>query len=198
MKELLDTIGINDFNSLITNPFFIAFFLLILFVIYKIDDKGWFRKNVTHRKRKPHNRDPQRVYTTKIKRTFSSVCQDRCEGGSFIFRCKTKGNLQGDHWYPHANGGATTPRNLVMLCRKCNGHKSNRLPSSYKSFFLGIRRKMHPDYEIRLPFNVGQYYPRIATESRIANNRKRGDKVLTLINKKNNIPHVLEEEISEK
>lgn len=154
---------------------------LVMFLLY-IDHKGWIRKNVTHRVRKSKNRDPKRVFTSNIKKSFSQVCNDRCEGGFFIFRCHNKMNLQGDHWYPHANGGATTSRNLVMLCRACNSRKSNKLPTNVDSFFLGVRRKINMDYSLRLPFNVGQYYPRVQTRGSINRMRVKGNRTIDHIN----------------
>lgn len=163
-----------------TIAFFI--FLFIFMVLIYLDNKGWVRENILHRKRNSKDRDPQRVYTRDIKKSFSEVCHNRCEGGFFIFRCHNHGNLQGDHWYPHANGGATTSKNLVMLCRKCNSRKSNKIPTLSQSFFLGLRRKIHPDYELRLPFSVGQYYPRWDSEQRVINMRMKGNVTIEHIN----------------
>lgn len=41
---------------------------------------------------------------------------------------KSAANLTLDHILPRAQGGATTPQNLVSACMKCNQRKGNRTP----------------------------------------------------------------------
>lgn len=64
-----------------------------------------------------------RTFTDKQKRlAFESqagVCPS-C-GGTFTFE-----QMEGDHIIPWSAGGKTTQDNLQMLCKKCNGQKSNR------------------------------------------------------------------------
>lgn len=176
MKELIDALNIDSWWQLLSNPFLFA--LLIIFIIY-LDYNGWFRKKIFRRKRSKKKRDPVRLYTPSLKAKYADACNDRCEGGEFLFRCKNRMNLQGDHWYPHANGGATTPRNLVMLCKKCNGSKSNKIPAFLQTVFLGMRRRISPDYKIRLSSNIGQYYPRwFVSQKRIDKTRHIGGKDL--------------------
>lgn len=95
-------------------------------------------------------RDARRVYTQREKDEAAAWCKYRCEGTGLLFRCtKQTKNLQGDHWFPHARGGATTKRNLVMLCPECNKKKSAKVPTPLQTFALRMRRRgkgyTHPE-----------------------------------------------------
>lgn len=41
--------------------------------------------------------------------------------------CGSKENLEFDHIIPFSKGGATTARNLQLLCQNCNRHKSDKI-----------------------------------------------------------------------
>ena len=88
------------------------------------------------------------------------MCHYRCESKNIIFRCTHTGkDLQGDHWYPYARGGATSIKNLVMLCPKCNRSKSDKIPSHLQTFALRMRRRYHKEYETNIPLEVGEWLP---------------------------------------
>jgi HNH endonuclease len=46
------------------------------------------------------------------------------DGGKCV-KCGSQENLEFDHIIPHSKGGATTYRNLQILCKRCNIEKSN-------------------------------------------------------------------------
>jgi len=48
------------------------------------------------------------------------------DGGKCV-RCGSQENLEFDHIIPVSKGGATTYRNLQLLCQKCNREKSNNI-----------------------------------------------------------------------
>lgn len=89
------------------------------------------------------DRDTPRSYSKSDRDKASRKVGHRCEGGIW-FRCRHTGkDLQGDHWFPHSRGGATTNKNLVMLCRKCNGKKTDHVPDFFATWRLTQRRKKY-------------------------------------------------------
>ena len=48
------------------------------------------------------------------------------DGGKCV-QCGSQENLEFDHIIPYSKGGATTYRNLQLLCQKCNREKSNKI-----------------------------------------------------------------------
>ncbi len=48
------------------------------------------------------------------------------DGGKCV-KCGSRENLEFDHIIPFSKGGATTYRNLQLLCKKCNLEKSNKI-----------------------------------------------------------------------
>lgn len=117
--------------------------------------------SVMRRKRPDYKRDKTRVFTPKQKRLASQACNHRCEGTGIFFRCTYRGDdLHGDHWYPHSRGGATTEKNLVMLCPKCNNRKSDSIPSRLQTRAINRRRRSGRDYSMMYTEKVGQWLPR--------------------------------------
>jgi 5-methylcytosine-specific restriction protein A len=45
----------------------------------------------------------------------------------YCAECGTSGDLTGDHIVPLSKGGANTPSNIQVLCRRCNSRKKARL-----------------------------------------------------------------------
>lgn len=88
-------------------------------------------------------KDPQRLYSSDERRVGSQMSGDRCEGELFpFFRCRG-GAEQGDHWFPHSKGGATSMENLVMLCAPCNRSKSARIPTLWQTLRITMRRRKY-------------------------------------------------------
>lgn len=97
-------------------------------------------------RRRPHNRrDAQRQFSSSQRARAQQLCNNRCEGG-LLFRCRNTGALQGDHWFPHARGGATSWQNLVMLCQECNNKKSDHLPTLLQTRAIQRRRRKGRGY----------------------------------------------------
>jgi len=48
------------------------------------------------------------------------------DGGACV-SCGSREDLEFDHIIPHSKGGATTYRNLQLLCQKCNREKTNKI-----------------------------------------------------------------------
>jgi hypothetical protein len=48
------------------------------------------------------------------------------DGGKCV-KCGSQENLEFDHIIPHSKGGATSYRNLQILCKSCNIEKSNKI-----------------------------------------------------------------------
>ena len=64
-----------------------------------------------------------RAFTDKMKREAYERQNGICP------KCKQRfdfGQMEGDHIIPWSKGGHTTAENCQMLCRRCNGIKSNR------------------------------------------------------------------------
>jgi hypothetical protein len=47
--------------------------------------------------------------------------------GGMCVKCGSQENLEFDHIIPFSKGGATTYRNMQLLCKKCNLEKTNRI-----------------------------------------------------------------------
>ena len=48
------------------------------------------------------------------------------DGGKCV-KCGSQENLEFDHIIPFSKGGATTYRNMQLLCKKCNLDKTNNI-----------------------------------------------------------------------
>lgn len=119
------------------------------------------------RRRRPHSRrDAQRQFSSSQRARAQQLCNNRCEGG-LLFRCKNTGALQGDHWFPHARGGATSWQNLVMLCQQCNSKKSDHLPTMAQTRAIQRRRRKGGGYVAPgMSTTVGQWLPKASLFSR--------------------------------
>ena len=101
----------------------------------------------------PDGRDPKRLFGDAdfawIRRCANNRCEHRyCFG---LLRCTRSiaHDLQRDHWYPHAKGGATVRGNEVGLCSRCNNRKSDRIPSRFETWALRrARRSYFPPDEL--------------------------------------------------
>ena len=139
---------------LVTIPI-LLYFIIKLYLFVDV-----FFIKIMHKKRPPEKRDARRTFTKAERVEASKICMWRCEGTGF-FRCEYTGSqLQGDHWYPHAHGGATTIQNIVMLCPRCNRRKSAKIPTSLQTYFLKRRRRKGNCYEHSRVVDVGEWLPK--------------------------------------
>lgn len=121
---------------------------------------------LVHRRRPHSRRDAQRQFSSGQRARAQQLCNNRCEGG-LLFRCKNTGALQGDHWFPHARGGATSWQNLVMLCQQCNNKKSDHLPTLAQTRAIQRRRRKGRGYTaLGMSTTVGQWLPKASLFSR--------------------------------
>ena len=138
-----------------------AVVIVIICIVKIIFSCDKFVTSILHRKISQDKRDDQRVFTKDQKNAASQICNNRCEGTSLLFRCRHVGNdLQGDHWYPHSRGGATTINNLVMLCPSCNRKKTNHIPTRFQTAALNRRRRRGRDYQHPYFVSAGEWSSR--------------------------------------
>ncbi|MFC4225488.1 HNH endonuclease [Lysinibacter cavernae] len=57
-------------------------------------------------------------------------------------RC-TRTAQHGDHFFPWTKGGATSMRNYVAACAKCNLSKSSKTPTRLEKFRIEHRRRKY-------------------------------------------------------
>lgn len=168
----------NLFSSIEDNGmgYYIAYALFIIaisaFIIYLLCKFIAFSEqtiySLTRRRRPNAKRDPRRAFTDRQKRAAGDQCHWRCEGTGLFTRCNHEGkDLQGDHWYPYARGGATNMQNLVMLCPKCNNRKSDKIPSMFQTKALSRRRKKNQDYESSIIKTPGYWLPRNFNQDKV-------------------------------
>lgn len=108
-----------------------------------------------------HRRDSTRLFSEQQKTAAARRCGNRCEGTGIFRRCSSRSRkLQGDHWFPHSKGGATTEDNLVMLCGKCNRRKSDKIPTPIQTWALKYRRQKGMGYPHPIEGELGRWLPR--------------------------------------
>lgn len=78
----------------------------------------------------PFDTDSRRLFSDEDRRWIDKATKGRCEHRSALWLWRCRGTAQQlDHWYPWSLGGATSHRNLVNLCARHNGRKSNKVPT---------------------------------------------------------------------
>jgi hypothetical protein len=89
----------------------------------------------------PVHTDSQRLYTKAEKHHGFARAGNRCEMDGFLFfRCSRKAE-HGDHHYPHSRGGATSMKNFVAACAKCNMSKGAKIPGYFATKRIEGRRR---------------------------------------------------------
>lgn len=139
-----------------------AISLILIIILFILVNLSLFIEEVIikifHRKKPENRRDTNRLYSHSDKIKYSSLCNNRCEGIGIFLRCRHEGNdLQGDHWYPYSRGGATTKKNLVMLCPKCNKKKTNHVPTFLQTKAIEFRRKHNMGYNNHIYNKPGEW-----------------------------------------
>lgn len=103
-------------------------------------------------------RDPERAFTSAQRRNGFSRAGQRCELEVMPFvRCPRRAE-HGDHFFPHSRGGASTMRNFVAACSKCNLSKSAKMPGSGLAWRIRLRRRLY--FPAGTDTRVGQWYRR--------------------------------------
>jgi len=106
---------------------------------------------MSFRRRRPH--DPQRAFTEREREMGFSRAGGRCELG--VFRCRSRAS-HGDHYYPWSKGGATTMRNFVAACTRCNTSKGARVPGVIGRAVLISRRRRY--FPAGVPTDAGEWF----------------------------------------
>lgn len=78
-------------------------------------------------KRRDMKRNLDSNYTPADERFTRLLFSERC------FNCSSYDNLEIDHHYPLSEGFALETDNAVLLCKRCNCSKGNRLPQDFYS-----------------------------------------------------------------
>jgi 5-methylcytosine-specific restriction endonuclease McrA len=78
----------------------------------------------------------------------------RCQYCNIKKTGKEAAELTLDHVLPRAQGGLTTPDNLVTACQPCNSYKGNRTPEQAKMTLLASRTKLRVHLDV---FTTRQY-----------------------------------------
>lgn len=102
-------------------------------------------------------RDPRRLFTGEERRAGFRRAGYRCEFDAWfgLTRCRRPAE-HGDHWWPHARGGATSMANLVAACARHNTAKGAVIPTSARTRRIARRRRGYfPGHE---PGRPGQRY----------------------------------------
>ncbi|MBT1161776.1 HNH endonuclease [Bifidobacterium sp. SO1] len=90
----------------------------------------------------PYDRDPRRLFSDADETWIRDCARGRCEHRSLLglWRCRASyahgDEMHHDHHYPWSKGGATGRHNLVLLCKKHNLKKSDRLPRFCETWLL--------------------------------------------------------------
>ena len=96
------------------------------------------------------------MYTTQERHTMFENAGGQCEYAAFgLFRC-TRTAEHGDHFYPHSKGGATSMRNGVAACAKCNISKSAKMPSLATRLLIEHRRRRY--FPAGLDRHAGEWF----------------------------------------
>lgn len=102
------------------------------------------------------NKDPVRLYTTAERSSRFAQAGGRCEMDGWIpfLRCRRPA-AHGDHFIPWAKGGATSMKNFVSACARCNMSKGAKSPTWAAARRIAWRRRsFFPRGEDRTPGEV--------------------------------------------
>lgn len=98
-------------------------------------------------------KDSQRLFTAEQRRLGMQRASNQCEWGTFK-RC-TRYAFHGDHWFPWSRGGATSMRNYVSLCERCNTSKGAKMPSRLQTHIIYLRRGQY--FDPRIDRTLGEW-----------------------------------------
>lgn len=103
-------------------------------------------------------RDPKRAYSTDDRQQGFQRAGNQCEYDRWLFFRCTRTAQHGDHFYPWSKGGATSMRNFVAACARCNCSKGARIPSPFMRNRIQHRRRNY--FPQNTPVDVGQWVGR--------------------------------------
>lgn len=89
--------------------------------------RNWSKNNRDKVNRYKRKRRDSRGLTEQEEQLVLSKFNNKC------FKCGSIENLQFDHHIPLSKGGILEPSNTVLLCKVCNGRKTNLDPAEFYS-----------------------------------------------------------------
>jgi len=100
-------------------------------------------------------RDDRRMFTAAERAQGFGRALRQCEYDRWLlWRC-TRTAEHGDHFYPWSRGGATSMRNFVAACGRCNTSKGARIPTSTQRRRIQRRRRKY--FPTGIPVGVGEW-----------------------------------------
>lgn len=101
-------------------------------------------------------RDPRRMFTAHERAAAFTLAGSQCEYDRWLlWRC-TRTAEHGDHFFPWSKGGATSMRNQVAACPRCNLSKGARMPSAWQRARISARRRRY--YPAAGDVTVGEWF----------------------------------------
>lgn len=102
------------------------------------------------------SKDKRRMYTTDERMMGFARSGDQCEYDRWwLWRC-TRSAQHGDHFFPWSKGGATSMRNFVAACPRCNCSKGARVPTFLERARIESRRRRYFPHAV--PVEAGEWY----------------------------------------
>jgi len=93
------------------------------------DKRTWAKANRDKMNRYKRKRRDGRGLTEKEELILFERFKNQC------FNCNTDNNLQIDHHIPFSKGRVLTLDNATILCKYCNGHKTDKDPEEFYSAY---------------------------------------------------------------
>jgi len=101
-------------------------------------------------------KDQRRMYTADERAMGFTRSGGQCEYDRWmLWRC-TRTAAHGDHFYPWSKGGATSMRNFVAACPRCNTSKGARVPTVWQRARIERRRRRY--FPRPLPVTAGEWF----------------------------------------
>ena len=108
------------------------------------------------RSRTRGTKDARRMYTRDERLRGFARAGGQCEYDRWWFWRCTRTAEHGDHFYPWSKGGATSMRNYVAACVRCNLIKSAHVPTGAQRMRIMARRARY--FPVGVPTEVGEWH----------------------------------------
>ncbi|MDD4109948.1 MAG: HNH endonuclease [Clostridia bacterium] len=97
------------------------------------------RRKINRRNRKSKIKDLNELYTYDDRKYTFNLFNNKCA------YCESENDLHLDHWMPLSKGFILSRSNAVLLCRRCNLRKGNKLPQDFfpNDVFSRIQSKLN-------------------------------------------------------